>query len=59
MSWYDKYDYLAPATGKRMDNNISAKTRTECTSTLKTSIQAVESGQISLDERRTVRIAGW
>lgn len=55
VSWYGKYDYLDPATGKRVHKRVSAKTRAECASKLRTAIQAVESGQISADERLTVR----
>ncbi|MDQ3696220.1 MAG: site-specific integrase [Chloroflexota bacterium] len=55
VSWYAKYDYLDPASGKRIHKRISAKTRQECAQKLRAAIQAVETGQVSADERLTVR----
>lgn len=53
--WYGKYDYLDPATGKRVHRRVSAPTRKECETRLRVAIQAAERGHRLADERLTVR----
>jgi len=54
-TWYGKYDFLDPATGKRVHRRVSAPTRKECETRLRAAIQAGERGRSAADERLTVR----
>jgi integrase len=54
-TWYGRYDYADPATGKRVYRRVSAPTRKECEALLRAAIQKAESGAGGVDERLTVR----
>lgn len=50
-SWYGKYDFPDPVTGKRVYKRVSAPTKKECESKLRAAIASVEAGK-SLDEAK-------
>lgn len=54
-SWYAKYDYLDPVTGKRIHRRVSASTRKECESKLRVAIAAAESGRSLTFDKQAVR----
>lgn len=54
-TWYGKYDFLDPATGKRVHRRVSAPTRKECDARLRAAIQTSERGGSVADERLSVR----
>lgn len=54
-TWYGRYDYLDPATGKRVHKRVSAPTRKACEALIRDAIQRVETGKASLDDKITVR----
>ena len=53
-SWYGKYDYTDPITGKRVHRRVSAPTRKECESRLRAAIAAAESGKALATSKMTL-----
>jgi integrase len=60
-SWYAKYDYTDPATGKRVHRRVSAPTRKACEEKLRDALKAAATGRTFAEERLTVRdyFARW
>ena len=54
-SWYGKYDYMDPVSGKRIHRRVSAPTRKECESRLRAAIAAAESGKALVTSKMTLR----
>jgi len=54
VSWYGKYSFLDPATGKRVHRRVSAPTRKEVEALLRAAVQAAENGTGASDSRLTV-----
>lgn len=60
-TWYAKYDYLDPATGRRVHRRVSAPTRTACEAKLREALSAAATRRTIAEERLTVRdyFARW
>lgn len=54
-TWYGKYDYPDPVTGKRVYKRVSAPTKKECEAKLRAAIAAVEAGKTSNSNKVTLR----
>ena len=55
MTWYGRYTYTDPATGKRAHKRISAGTRKECEAKLRAAIHEIETGSGVRDKNLTLR----
>ena len=54
VSWYGKYSFVNPATGKRVHRRVSAPTRKEVEVLLREAVRATENGSGATDTRMTV-----
>lgn len=54
-TWYGKYDFRDPVTGKRIHRRVNAPTRKECEAKLRAAISAVESGGLPTATKMPLR----